>query len=105
MDKKVEIAAVSDEESVILFNALGINTNVVKNASEAEKKIFELASRNCKIIYVSENLYTSIPETIERYQQSPFPILMPLPIGEISLNIGRKKIKENVEKAIGIDIF
>ena len=105
MDKKIEIAAIASQDSVILFNAIGINTHIVANASEAEKKIFELASLNCKIIYISEKLYLSIPETIEKYRHSPFPILIPLPVGQEKLNVGRKKIKDNVEKAIGIDIF
>lgn len=105
MDKKIEIAAISDQDSIILFNAIGINTHIVRSASEAEKIIFELASNDCKIIYISEKLYLSIPESIERYRHSPFPILIPMPVGQEKLNVGRKKIKDNVEKAIGIDIF
>lgn len=105
MEKHYDIAAISDQDSVILFNAIGIKTYVVNSVSEVDRKIYELSNQNCKIIYISENLYLSIPETIEKYQHSPFPIIIPLPVGSENLNVGRKKIKENVEKAIGIDIF
>ncbi len=105
MKNKVDIAILSDKEEVVLFNAIGIKTKKVNTPEEVERVIYELSNEECKIIYISEKLYLSIPETIEKYRHSTFPILIPLPIGDENMNIGRKKIKENVEKAIGIDIF
>lgn len=105
MKEKVDIAIISDKEEVVLFNAIGIKTTKVSSVEEVEKAIYELSSNDCKIIYISEKLYLSIPETIEKYRHVTFPMLIPLPIGDEKMNVGRKKIKENVEKAIGIDIF
>jgi len=106
MDKKVDVAAISDDDTVILFNAVGIRTFSIKdNIDLVEKTIFQLANQKCRIIFVSEKIYKSIPETIEKYQFTPFPIIIPIPSNADSEGIGLKKIQENVEKAIGFNIF
>jgi V/A-type H+-transporting ATPase subunit F len=105
MEKTIEIAVIGSDDTIQLYNAVGIRAFLVQNPLEAEKTISKLASRQCKIIYVTENLYESLSEAIEKYKFLPFPILIPVPAGGVSQGIGLKKIKENVENAIGIDIF
>ena len=102
---EITIAAIGSSDSVFIFNAVGIKTFLVKNATEADRTIFDLSNQNCKIIYVSEDIYSQISETIEKYSLTPFPIIIPIPISETSLGLGQKRIKDNVEKAIGIDIL
>ena len=92
MENKIDIAIISDKEEVILFNAIGLKTFKVNTPFEVERAIYELSSNKCKIIYVSEALYLKIPETIEKYKQSPFPIIIPLPVGDENFNVGRKEI-------------
>jgi len=103
--KNTSVAAIGSTDSVFIFNAVGIKTHLVNNASEADRTIFDLSNQNCKIIYVSEDIYSQISETIEKYSLTPFPIIIPIPISETSLGLGQKRIKDNVEKAIGIDIL
>lgn len=105
MDKKQEIAIIGFDDSILLYNAVGIRAFIVKDATDADKTIFKLAQKDCKIIYITEDLYVQLPETIEKYQFQTFPILIPIPSGKDSMGIGLKKIKDNVENAIGIDIF
>lgn len=105
MEKKIDIAAIGDTDTITLFNSVGIQTYFSKNIEEIDKIIYQLVNQRCKIIYVTEKIYTSIPETLEKYKNSPFPIIIPLPANDVSQGIGLQKIKENVEKAIGIDIF
>lgn len=105
MGEKVSIAAIGDKDTIVLFNAIGVRTFISDNPSEIERIIYRLEKDNCKIIYIAEELYKSIPETIEKYSYDPFPIIIPIPITDHSLGIGAKTIKNNVEKAIGIDIF
>ncbi len=105
MEKNIDIAIIGSKDSIFLFNAIGIRTYITSTPFEADKKILELVNNNCKIIYLTEDVYLSIPETIEKYKSNSFPIIIPLPVGEENLNVGRNKIRQNVEKAIGIDIF
>ena len=67
--------------------------------------IFKLFKEGCKIIYVTEKVYENIPETLEKYSQMTYPIILPLPLDNVNSGVGMKKIKANVEKAIGINIF
>jgi len=105
MSEKNDIAAIGSDDTIILFNAIGIKTYITKSLSEAEKRIAELANEKCKIVYLAEDIYEAIPETIEKYQYTAFPIIIPLPLTTKPLGVGLKKIKDNVEKAIGINIF
>lgn len=105
MDKTKRVAAIGSSDTILLFNAVGIKTFNITDEVKVDRQIFELASDNYNIIYVSEDLYLKIPETIEKYKMQAYPIIIPIPLKEKSDGIGLKKIKENVEKAIGFDIF
>ena len=103
--EKVDIAVIGETNNVVLFNAVGMKTFVLSDPLEIDKKIFELYKNGCKIIYVSEKIYVSITETLEKYATLAYPIILPLPINSSSTGVGEKKIKDSVEKAIGINIF
>ncbi|MGI6392803.1 MAG: V-type ATP synthase subunit F [Candidatus Izemoplasmatales bacterium] len=105
MDNFPRIAIVGTTDQILLFNTVGIRAFQVKDNQEAERAIAELANRKCKLIFLAEDLYEKIPETIEKYHHLPFPILTVLPIDKETKNIGMAKIKQNVENAIGINLF
>ena len=105
MSEKVSIAAICTDESVTIYNCVGFKTYFSKDLKDIDKKIFSLYKDGCKIIYVTEYIYENIPETLEKYSQMTYPIILPLPLDNVNSGIGLKKIKANVEKAIGIDIF
>ncbi len=105
MDKHVEVAAIGRTDAVLLYNAAGFLTHIVSNPVEADKTVFQLANAKCKVILIDEDLYAAMAETLKKYKTNAFPILMPVPMSSSSKGIGMKKIQENVEKAIGINIF
>lgn len=105
MKEKNEVAAIGSSDVIILFNAVGIRTFLADDPVQVDKIIFDLANDNYKIIYVSEEIYEVIPETLEKYKNITFPIIIPIPTTEEGKGIGLQKIKKNVEKAIGFDIF
>lgn len=101
----VDMAAIGDQDSIAIFNTIGMKTYKAQTSEEVDRIIFDLVNRKCKIIYVAESLYQLLDETLDKYKSSPFPIIIPIPTSEENMGIGMKKIKSNVEKAIGIDIF
>ena len=105
MNKKCDVAAIGTQDTIALFNAVGIQSLIATSPEDADKKIFQLVQEKCKIIYIVEELYEAIGKTLEKYKNQPFPMIIPIPTGVESKGIGLKKIKSNVEKAIGIDIF
>lgn len=105
MSEQVSIAAIGSDESIVVYNSVGFKTYYSNNIDDIDKEIFKLYKDGCKIIYVTEKIYELITDTIQKYSQMPYPIILPLPLDNVNSGIGTKKIKENVEKAIGIDIF
>lgn len=105
MDNLPKIAIIGTTDQILLFNTVGIRAFQVKDGQEAERTIATLANRKCKLIFLTEALYEALPEIIEKYHHLPFPILTVLPVDKETKNIGMNKIKQNVENAIGIDLF
>lgn len=100
-----KVAIVGDKDSILAFKAIGIEVFEAKNAVEARKTIDKLASNNYGVIYVTEQIASEIEETINRYIKSITPTIVLIPSSQGSLGIGKKKISENVQKAIGMNIL
>ena len=100
-----KIAAVGDRASVIIFNTAGIATYAVSDSKEAEKKVRTLATEGYKIIFISEKYTDDLADILEKYRESAYPSIIPIPDRSGTMGVGLKKIKDNMEKAIGTDIF
>ncbi|WP_297437128.1 V-type ATP synthase subunit F [uncultured Clostridium sp.] len=103
MYKKVGV--VGDKDSVLAFKALGVDIFPVTEIEEARKTIDRLAMTDYAVIFVTEHVAKDIEETIERYTKKLLPAVILIPSNQGTLNIGTKRISNNVEKAIGINIL
>ena len=74
-------------------------------AQTARKMIDELAEDEVGIIYVTEAIASQISETIRRYDAEISPAIILIPNHKGSLGIGKSRIQENVEKAVGQNIL
>lgn len=105
MSENISVAAIGSDESITIYNAVGFKTFYSNSIDDIDKKIFSFYKNGCKIIYVTEEIFTQIEETREKYSKMAYPIIIPLPLDNKNSGLGTKRIKENVEKAIGINIF
>lgn len=105
MSEKIGVAALGTDESIAIYNSVGFKTYFSTDYQKIDKMIYNLYKEGCKIIFVTEKIYENIPETLEKYSQMTYPIILPLPLDNVNGGVGMRKIKENVEKAIGINIF
>jgi V/A-type H+/Na+-transporting ATPase subunit F len=99
-----KIGVVGDSDSIIGFKALGIDVFPAVGG-EVMKSINRLANEGYAIIFVTEQAAETAAETIERYKTSPFPAIIPIPGNRGTTGFGMKVIRDNVEKAIGTNIF
>ena len=74
-------------------------------AQTARRMIDELSEEEVGIIYVTEAIASQIPETIRRYDAEISPAIILIPNHKGSLGIGKSRIQENVEKAVGQNIL
>lgn len=100
-----KIAVIGDKDSILAFKALGIDVFSVNRSDEARKIIDKLALNNYGVIFVTEQLAQELEETIERYNKQIVPAIILIPSNQGTLNIGIRKINENVEKAVGVNIL
>lgn len=100
-----KIGVVGERDAVIAFLSLGITVKSVESKEEAVKAIDGMARDGYGLIFVTETTAKDISETIERYKNQMLPAVILIPGSQGSLGIGLSKIRENVEKAVGVDIL
>jgi len=105
MRKNISIAAIGDRDSVMLFQAQGVEAFYPDNPRETERTIHRLAKGGCKVIYITEQAAEAAKDALERYKTEPFPAIIPIPSRIGTTGFGMRAIRENVEKAVGADIL
>lgn len=98
------IAVVGDKDSVLAFKAVGVDVYAVSDEVEAANTVHALA-RTYSVIFVTEQVALWADAYIKRYRSRPYPVIVPIPAADGGTGLGMKLIKENIEKAIGADIF
>lgn len=100
-----KIVAIGDRASILIFNTAGILTRAVDNAESAGHEVRSLATQGYKVIFISEKYTADLADVIEKYRESAYPAIIPIPDRSGTRGIGNKKIIANMEKAIGTNIF
>jgi len=100
-----KVGVVGDKDSVMAFKALGVDVNTVTDREEARRIVDTMARSNYGVIFITEQIASLIPDTIERYDKEIIPAVILIPSNQGSLNIGMNRINENVEKAVGSNIL
>jgi len=100
-----KVGVIGERDSVLVFKAVGFDVYPVVSREEASEKLAELADAGYAVIYITEQVASTIAEDIERYRFSRFPAIVPIPGTKGSLGIGMNSVKKSVEKAVGADIL
>lgn len=100
-----KIGVVGDKDSILAFKALGLDVFPVCDKDDTQKIVDKLAATDYAVIFITEQAAINIPETIERYNKAVLPSVILIPSNQGTLNIGLQKIRDNVEKAVGVNIL
>ncbi len=100
-----KIGVIGDRESVLGFQAVGLDVFSVGDAEEAKKTLKRLAKEDFAIIYITEQFYQYMMKEVEEYTDSRLPAVIPIPGKDGSLGIGMTSVKKSVERAVGADIL
>lgn len=103
MDYKV--AVIGDYDSILGFNALGMDLFAADNALQAGVHLDAAAAGGYAIVYITEQLAEGIPEKIAEYRNRKLPAIVPIPSIKGSTGIGMQQVKDSVKKAVGVDIL
>ena len=100
-----KIGVIGDRESVLGFQAVGLDVFPAGDVEEAKKTLKRLAKEDFAIIYITEQFYQYMMKEVEEYTDSRLPAVIPIPGKDGSLGIGMTSVKKSVERAVGADIL
>lgn len=102
---KVKAAAVGEHASVILFHTTGVEAVSVENEEQAGAAITRLVRDGYGVIFLTENYARILEEDLKKYRAQAYPLILPIPERTGSTGYGLEKVRLNMEKAIGTNIF
>ena len=94
-----------NRDAILPFRLIGFQTYPVAEPQEAVNILRKLSRENFGIIYLTEDIVQAIPETVAYYDQQLTPALILIPTHRGTTGLGRQRIRDNVEKAVGQDIL
>ncbi len=100
-----KIGVIGDRDSVLLFKAVGLDVFFEDEGESANRTLHKLARSGYAIVFVTEKLYPACEETIAEFAGSAYPAIIPIPDNQGSQGVGAEALKQNVEKAVGMDIL
>ena len=100
-----KMGVIGDRDSVLLFKAVGLDVFFETEGDRANQRLHRLAHEGYAVVFVTEPLYAACAETIEEYRGQPYPAIIPIPDNQGTQGIGMQALKQNVEKAVGVDIL
>ena len=100
-----KIGVIGDRESVLGFQAVGLDVFPAGDGEEAKKTLKWLAKEDFAIIYITEQFYQYMMKEVEEYTDSRLPAVIPIPGKDGSLGIGMTSVKKSVAIAVGADIL
>lgn len=101
---KGKMAVLGDGDSVLAFSSVGIEAFPVCDDEQA-KNTLKLLAKNYSIIFITEDVAKNVSEVIDRYNSTPYPIILPIPSGKDSNGYGMQRIKQAMYKALGVDLL
>lgn len=100
-----KIAVIGDKDSVLAFQAVGVEVFDAATADEARSLLKKLSQERYAVVFVAENLAEQIPDALQKAKLQTYPAVVPIPTGATPGGFGMQGIKSDVEKAIGVDII
>ena len=99
-----KMAILGEGDSVLAFKAGGVDAYYASDREEA-KDILRKLAKEYAVIFITETLAEQMDDLLKKFNQSPYPVILPVPSGSGEGGYARTKMKERMEKALGVDIL
>ena len=100
-----KIGVIGGRDSVLLFKAVGLDVYFEDEGASANRTLHRLAREGYAAVFVTEKLYPYCKETVDEFAGEPYPAIIPIPDNTGTTGAGIRQLKQNVEKAVGVDIL
>ena len=99
-----KMAIVGDGDSILLFKAAGVATFPAADEKKAREVLRRVAGEY-QIIFVTEELAQKLGDFLKRFDEEPYPVVLPIPSNKGSTGYGEEFLKSAMERALGVDIL
>ena len=99
-----KIAIVGDGDSIMVFKAAGVATFPAQDEKSAREVLRKVASEY-QIIFITEELARPLTDFLKRFDEEPYPVVLPIPSNKGSTGYGDELLKNVMERALGVDIL
>ena len=104
-EKTYKAAVIGDQDSILGFNALGMDIFPAEKAQTVSKLLDELAESGYAAIFITEPLAEMVKDKLAFYREKELPAIVPIPSVRGATGMGMQQVKDSVQKAVGIDIL
>lgn len=101
---KNSIAVIGNIDSVLVFKTVGFDVFGVNTEVKARNTLNKLLTQY-KVIFITEEFAKCVEDIIEDTYTKAYPIVTVIPSGINSSQYALDKIKQGVEKALGVNIL
>ncbi|NLX75083.1 MAG: V-type ATP synthase subunit F [Synergistaceae bacterium] len=104
---KMSMAALGSYDSMLPFKSIGLDDTTINEESRDAivMLIDKIARQNFAVLFVEESIYKDNHEAIKEISEFNDISIIPVPNQRGSIGIGLASIRQNVERAVGMDIF
>ncbi|MBR4419549.1 MAG: V-type ATP synthase subunit F [Clostridia bacterium] len=99
-----KMAILGEGDSVLAFKAGGVDAYYASDREQAKDLLRKLA-KEYAVIFITEKLAGETDDLLNKFNQSPYPVILPVPSGDGSDGYAKAKMRERMEKALGVDIL
>lgn len=101
---KGKTAIIGRGDGVLAFKAGGVDAYVCDDEAKARATLKKIAP-SYSVIFLTDDLAESLDDLINRMNESAYPIIVPVPGENGSTGYAKTKMKEQMERALGVDIL
>ncbi len=99
-----KMAIVGDGDSIMVFQAAGVSAFAAENEKKAREVLRKIA-KDFDVIFLTEELARPLADFLKRFDEAPYPVVLPIPSGKGDGGFGEELVRSAAERALGIDIF
>ena len=100
-----KIGVVGEKDFAQLYMAVGLEAFFADDGEAVSRRVHKLARDGYAVIFVQEKYFSECRETVSEYASAVYPAIVPVPDSKGSMGIGMTALRQNVEKAVGVDIL
>jgi len=98
------IAVLSDKSEHYIFKSIGADMHFVETREDAESVLKALTIKY-SLIFVSDSLTGVLKESLKKYEDLVYPIVMVIPSTEKDSGFALSEIANRAKESLGIDVF